>query len=190
MDCIQNKQTPMESMKAGQDIVIAGVIGISATKDLFKNNTQKIKEYYSSNFINTLGKIDTHKVEQFLLDKDDLKYSAIYEIASGGIFTALWDITANFDIGIRVELLDIPIRQETVELSELFEINPYYMDSQDAYILITDNGYSTVKTLLNRGIEAIQVGKVEYGKKRIIVTSGGIGFLERPRRSNRTNNIK
>jgi len=184
MDCTQNKQILMESMKAGQDIVIAGVIGISDTKDLFIKNTEKIKEYYSNSFINILRKIDIHRVEQFLLDRDDLKYTAIYEIANGGIFTALWDITANFGIGIRVELLDIPVRQETIELSELFEINPYYMDSQGAYILITDNGYNTVQTLLNRGIAAIQIGKVEHGKKRIIVTSGGIGFLERPKRDN------
>ena len=51
--------------------------------------------------------------------------SAIHDVSSGGIYASLWEMCEKAGCGLEADLRKIPVRQETIEICEFFEINPY-----------------------------------------------------------------
>ena len=71
-------------------------------------------------FKNEINKINN---EAALAGKSDAIFMT--SLSKGGIYKALWDIGEKCGTGLTVELKSIPIKQETVEICEVFDINPY-----------------------------------------------------------------
>lgn len=62
--------------------------------------------------------------------------AAIHDASQGGIFGALWDMAEASGIGLDIDLKKLPIRQDTIEISEFFDINPYKLLSGGSLIII------------------------------------------------------
>ena len=82
--------------------------------------------------------------------------------------------------GLEVDLRKIPVRQETIEICEFFEINPYQLLSGGALLLATKDGESLVKKLEDKGIPAIVVGVLKEGNDKIIINGEEKRYLESP----------
>lgn len=82
--------------------------------------------------------------------------------------------------GIRFSLRKIPIKQETIEICERYDLNPYRLFSTGCLIFTADNGGDLVNAFGKQGMEAAVIGKVTDGIKRIIDHGETIGFLDRP----------
>ena len=52
------------------------------------------------------------------------------EMEDGGILNALWYMAEECQTGFEISLRKIPIAQQTVEILEVFDINPYYARSR------------------------------------------------------------
>ena len=70
--------------------------------------------------------------------------------------------------------------QETIEICELFDLNPYRLSSGECLLMAVENGGDAVKILSEAGIPSAVIGKVEKGIARKMVGIGTTGFLERP----------
>ena len=106
-----------------------------------------------------------------------------YEYAGeGGVLAALWNLSGIFNAGIDADLRCMPVRQVTVEVCELFELNPYRLYSGTCAVLVSDRGGQLVRRLREEGIPAGFIGSVAEGSARQIRHGQeGAGFLERPR---------
>ena len=88
-----------------------------------------------------------------LLIKDEAKIAIsagadiLHDIGEGGVFGALWDIAQVAGTGIKVDFKKIPIKQETIEVCEIFDINPYALKSAGSFIIICDRGYDMAEYL-------------------------------------------
>ena len=69
---------------------------------------------------------------------------AVYRLGSQGVLSGLWNAAEASGVGLQAELRRIPIRQETVEICEYFQINPYYLLSGGSLLL----GAQTAMALL------------------------------------------
>lgn len=98
----------------------------------------------------------------------------------GGILTAIWNLTGAYETGVEFYLRQIPIRQETVEVCERLELNPYRLYSQGCILLTAENGGQLVRVLAEKNIPAQVIGRVNKGIAREMVVQEGRGFLERP----------
>ena len=47
---------------------------------------------------------------------------SIHDVREGGIFAALWEMAAAKNVGLSVDLKNIPIRQHTIEVCEYFNL--------------------------------------------------------------------
>lgn len=103
------------------------------------------------------------------------------DCSDGGIFAALWQLADKNGVGLEVNLKDIAIRQESIEVCEFFDINPYKLRSDGALLIVTDNPESMIKELHEKEIPATVIGKIIDGIDRVIVTSEDRRFLEEPR---------
>ena len=84
-------------------------------------------------------------------------------------------------VGLEINLRKIPIRQETVEICEFFEINPYELISSGCMLMAAADGNTIVRELEKAGIAAVVAGKATEGNDRILYTDQEQRFLEPPK---------
>ena len=98
----------------------------------------------------------------------------------GGILAALWDMAEGAGIGLSVEMKKMTVRQETIEVCEVFHLNPYQLTSTGAVLMVTPKGEELKERLKREGIPAEIIGHTTEGNERIIWGGGEKRFLDRP----------
>ena len=141
---------------------ISGQIAYEAAAHLMKANRKMLEERFSQRFLRAFDSLPaacpkTHSVQSSApaftgtapVSADDA-WADKTEYSAGGLFGTVWralDIleksgdlpfTVNAPAGCRIDLQQIPIRQEIIEICELFDENPYEADSSGAYLVIWD----------------------------------------------------
>ena len=89
---------------------------------------------------------------------------------------------------VRAELRKLPIRQETVEITELFDLDPYRMDSKGAVLIGTFHGMELTEELKRAGIPATVIGRVSKGPERILYNQEIKRYIEKPARTEKKEN--
>lgn len=105
---------------------------------------------------------------------------AMRDLSQGGIFGALWEMAEQSGVGLEVDLKRIPVRQETVEVCEYFDVNPYCLYSAGSLLIGTDRGEELAERLSASGIPAAVIGRAAGGRERILHNGGEIRYLDRP----------
>ena len=168
--------------KPGQDILVTKWIGIEGTSIIAKEKEKELLERFSQAFVDTAKGFD-----QYLSVLPDSRIavehgvSAMHDVTEGGIYGALWEVAEASGIGLEIDLKAIPIRQETIEICEYFELNPYYLISSGCMLMAADQGHDLVRKLEAAGIPAAVIGKATDGKVRRIWNGGEESYLERPK---------
>lgn len=106
---------------------------------------------------------------------------AMHDLSGGGVFAALWEMAESSGIGLRVVLRDIPVRQETVEICDYFDLNLYELSSGGSLLLAVPDGNGLVEALQAAGIPAAVIGKAQTGRDRILTNGEEIRYLEPPK---------
>lgn len=165
----------------GDDVVVTKWIGLEGTSIIAKEKESELQKRFSPSFIETAkGFSDYLSVVEDAKIATSVGVSAMHDVTEGGIFGALWEIAAASGCGLEIELLDIPVRQETVEICELFGINPYGLISSGSMLITAPNGSDIVRQLKKAGINAAVIGKVTKGNDRLIINGDEKRYLEPP----------
>ena len=165
----------------GQDLVVAGAIGKRGVGLALRERKAELSARFSEEFLQTVREQTEEKLD---LTPELLARCGATEweyVGEGGVLAALWILSGAYMRGISFSLTKIPVRQEMIEVCELFDMNPYRLDSGECVLAAADNGGDLVSALSERGIMAAVIGKAEKGIARKITGNGGTGYLERPR---------
>ena len=104
----------------------------------------------------------------------------LHDVSMGGIFGALWELAERIGCGLEVDLKSIPIRQETIEITNYLGFNPYFMVSGGALLIFAHDGKRVVGALNEAGIEATVIGKTTGKRDRIIRNDDEVRYLDKP----------
>lgn len=115
--------------------------------------------------------------------------AALRSVGAKGVFGALWEMGEASGTGIRVDLKKIPIRQETIEICEYFDRNPYLIASDGVLLAGTPDGARLVEGFKDRGIPAAVIGTVTDGRDRVIINGEETRFLVPPAPSHGSENV-
>ncbi|MGI6094514.1 MAG: AIR synthase family protein [Lachnospiraceae bacterium] len=170
-------------VKPGQDIVITKWIGLEGTTIIAKEKEEKLRETLPADFV-----VEARSFDQYLSVVEDAQIAkaadagvtAMHDITEGGVFGALWEMGSGADVGMDIDLKKIPIRQETVEVCEVFDLNPYILMSSGSMLIAADNGEKLVRALKEAGIHAAVVGKATEGNDRILRNGEEIRYMDKP----------
>lgn len=168
--------------KVGQDIVLSKWIGLEGTTILAKEYEKTLREKFSQSFIDQSKNFDQYLSvvpEAACAVKSGV--SAMHDVTEGGIFGALWEIAESASVGLEVDIKKIPVQQETIEICEYFGINPYYLISSGAMLMVTDRGHDLVKALEKIHIHGTIIGKITSGNDRVVLNGEDRRFLEPPK---------
>ena len=106
---------------------------------------------------------------------------AMHDTSKGGVFTSLWELSEYLKCGMEINLRSIPIRQETIELCEYFNLNPYFINSLGGLLVVTEDGGSLVKKAEALGKAAAVIGHTVNGHQKTVINNDEKRYLEAPR---------
>lgn len=104
----------------------------------------------------------------------------LINLSAGGIYAALWALAEESGKGFEVELTDIPILQETIEITDYYGINPYQLRSAGAMLAVVRDGKEMTEMLAERGVYARVIGHLTDGRDKVICNGEERQSLNRP----------
>lgn len=168
--------------RPGMDILVTKWIGIEGTAILAKEKEAELSGTFPQAFVEQAKAFD-HMLsvlpEALIAVRHQV--AAMHDVTEGGIFGALWEMAEASGVGLEIDLKKIPIRQETVEICEYFDLNPYELISSGCMLMAAADGNTIVRELEKSGIHAAVVGKAVKGKDRVLYAAEEKRFLEPPK---------
>lgn len=171
-----------EGLKPSQELVMTKWAGLEGTAILSRDKREALLTRYSEEFVDRAAQMlsDISIVKEAYIGRK-MGASVMHDITEGGVFGALWELGSASCVGIEADLKKIPIRQETIEICEFFDINPYMLMSSGCLLMAVDHGNAMVDALEKEGIPAAVIGKVTEGNDRVILNGDEKRYLEPPR---------
>ena len=121
----QLEPVPGQEMRPGQGLVAAGLAGWQGTLKIGCQEEERLRQRFSLSYLRQLGEPAGPEAVQWARAHVQKEITAYEEAGEGGILAALWNLSGRYGMGITFDLRRIPIRQITVEICELWGLNPY-----------------------------------------------------------------
>ena len=167
--------------QAGQDIVLTKWIGLEGMLRVVGEKHAELSGHFTPAF---MKQIEDCRSQIFAGREIDTAIargvSAIRQVEEGGILAALWNLAAESDAGITVDMKKISIRQETIEICEYYRLNPYQLTSAGCMLMVTDSGDALAETLSAQGVMASVIGKLTDSNDKIIRNGEDVRYIDRP----------
>ncbi|NLZ82698.1 MAG: hypothetical protein GX915_03430 [Clostridiales bacterium] len=177
-----NKARSLE-VNIGKEIIMTKWAGLAGTAIIASSKEQELLTKYTSSFVDSSKRLtDYISIVSEVNIAKNFGVASICEIKEGGVFGALWEIGAASKVGLEVDLQKIKLKQETVEICEFYDLNPYMLISSGSILIITDQANILVDKLHDAGIVAAAIGYITWSNKRIIKNGKERRFLEPPRK--------
>lgn len=166
----------------GQDIIVTKWIGLEGTSIIAKEKEEELLKRFPKSFVKEAQNFDRYlSVVPEAATAVKSGVSAMHDVTEGGIYGALWEMAEASGVGLEIDLKRLPIRQETVEICEVYDLNPYGLISSGSLLIAADHGHDLVRALEKEGIFAAVVGKATAGNDRVIRKDEERRFLEPPK---------
>lgn len=169
----------LEENVYGSDLVMTKSAGLAGAALLAKHYREALHERYTYAFIDKAAAKE--KEVSVLPEVNVLRKMGIrhmHDVAEGGVFGAVWELCERLHAGVELELKKIPICQETVEVCEYFDVNPYQLKGDGALLFLTHDSMAAIRALKEQGIQAQVIGRVNESNDRVLINEDETRFLE------------
>lgn len=174
-------------LKAGDELVVAGPVALKGTSMLAEHRYQELRERFSQGFLQSsmclyqdygVGRSPEESRAWDTVRRSGA--SALYLMGEGGFLGALWKMAEASQVGLRADFRKVPIRQETVELCEVFDLNPYRLLSEGSLLIGIPAGEALVQELIRLGYCAAVIGQTNQENDRLLYSGQSARYLGRP----------
>jgi hydrogenase maturation factor len=168
-----------DGVRPGMDILVSKWIGLEGTAILARGREEELRSRYAQPFIDRARGFAAYlsvQSEAAVAAKSGV--AAMHDISEGGVFGALWEMGQCSGVGLDIDLKRIPIRQETVEICEFFDLNPYKLISGGSLLMAAKDGSALVREIERAGGRATIIGKATEGNDRILRNGEDYRFIE------------
>lgn len=170
----------LRGIKAEQDIVVSKWIGLEGTARLASTYREQLCTRYPVRMVEEAASYNRYlSVIPEAATAVKSGVCGMHDVSRGGIFGALWEMAQGAGVGLEIDLKKIPVKQETIEICEFFELNPYELLSGGCLLMATENGQALADTLAREKIPAVVIGRTTDGNDRIIYHDGEKRYLDR-----------
>jgi hydrogenase maturation factor len=162
-----------------EDIVMTKWLGLEGTAIIASNSGEVLKDRYPADIVDTAALFYDYMsiaAEAAVAIKSNASY--VHVLREGGVFGGLWQLASDNGVGLVIDLRKIPVRQETIEVCEYFDLNPYELIGGGSLLITSSNGGELVSRLLKAGISAAVIGRTTDSNDRVICHDDEKRFLE------------
>ncbi len=167
--------------RPGQDIVLTKWIALEGTAILARRKREQLLKRYPAHLVDEAVGFDRYLSvipEAAVAVKSGVR--VMHDASEGGILATLWELAECSGVGLTIDLRKIPIRQETVEVCEFCEVNPYALASGGCLVLAADHGDSLVEEFARKQIPAAVIGQITDSHDRLIYNAEEKRYLDKP----------
>lgn len=196
-------------LQPGDELVVACPVALKGTSVIAENKKDILAERFSAGFIRNCISLweeygaqkevedqtvpneqDTDQIETGSAQREkksivwniaqEAGASALYDMGEGGFLSALWKMAEASEVGLEADFRKVPVRQETIEVCEIFDLNPYKLQAEGSVLIGIRGGEALVQKLRNAGFMAEIIGQTNNGNDRLLYSGGSARYLERP----------
>lgn len=172
----------LRGIRAEQDIVASKWIGLEGTARLAAEHRERLCTRYPVRMIDEAAGYDRYlSVIPEVATAIKSGVCGMHDVSAGGIFGALWELAQRAGVGLEIDLKKIPVKQETIEICEFFELNPYELLSGGCLLMTAKNGQALADALMREGIPATVIGRTTKGNDRVIYNEDEKRYLDKPK---------
>ncbi len=176
------------SVKPGMDIVMTKWVGLYGGAILARLKQDELTTRYPKSYIETAADYmkntslmpELAVLEAAVAENPDCILAA-HDVSNGGLFGALWQLLSACNCGGVFSVEEIPVKQEIIEVSEYYDINPYMMNGQGSLLLVARDGASLTEQMAQAGIAASVIGTTTESKDRKVLVGDEERFLVPPK---------
>lgn len=178
----KNRRMLTSGGRPGMDLVVTKWVGLEGTAILAKEEKETLQKTLPKAYIEeaaSFGELLSVVPEAALAAEAGAV--AMHDVSEGGIFAALWEMAQASKTGLEINLRSLPLRQETVEICECLQLNPYQLLSGGSLLIACENGQNMVQLLDRHEINAAVIGKMTEGNDRIITNDEDVRYMDLPK---------
>ncbi len=155
----------------GDVIIIIGDAGAYGTSLIAETRGEEMLSRFAESYIASMhiseDKLDIYDKCQALIEGG---VSMIHDVSFGGIYRTLVEVSERTGLGIDILHEDIPIKQNTIEACEFWNINPYQLLGTGGIVAVChEEKLNDIKAALEkRGIEYSVAGKLTKDGARVV----------------------
>lgn len=176
----------------GQEILLCGYIGLEGTLRILDEARGELGTRFIPAFLQQAVEMKKDLVVPQAIERvcrirtegegreNRSCVTAVRQIGSGGIFAALWELCEEINMGFEADLFQMTLKQETVEICEFYQLNPYQMTSAGSYLIVTDHADEVLEVLEKVGARAGRLGVIKAQNARVITSGEETRYLDRP----------
>ena len=180
----KREQKPLQGTEAfvpGQELVMIGTAAAEGTIMLENAGREALKQRFSRRFLEDVKSLSSKtEIKNKIELVQNLKNAGIYCVGRTGVFGALWEIASFTGKGFSVELGKIPVCQETIEICEFFDVNPYMLRSGGVLLVAVRQGRTLADRCRACGIEAAVIGSMENHADKLVRNGEECRYLTMP----------
>ncbi len=163
------------------DIIMTGYAANGGISCILHNYEIELKENLSAGLVDNAKKVSDEvlntKLDITIANSVDSS-AIVYSAGEGGIFKALWDMAEKYCTGLVADIKKIPVRQEYIEICEYYNINPYMLEAEGSYLIMTESGNRMLRALRNTGMNCAVIGYTADNNDRIIVNGDEKRYID------------
>ena len=175
----ENSKQQMKKWVSGTEIILCGYTGLEGTLRLVDEAEADLRTRFTPSFIEKTKRCKEALIlpEQVLQLTEEAKSR---QCGDGGVLCGLWELAEAEKIGFEIDFSKLALKQETVEICEFFQLNPYLLTSVGSYFVLTEHGEETLEILKNAGVPAVRIGFVKEQNARTLVNGEETRYPDRP----------
>lgn len=175
------KAHALKELLPGQDLVMTGWTAMEGTALLARKHAAELEKRFPLELVDKAKNFDENlelKTVSEIAWKNGA--TAMHDVSQGGIFGALWEMCEGAGVGLEADLRKIPIRQETIEICEIYGWNPYCLLSGGSMLIAAGDGQALVSELEKAQILATVIGRTTDKRDKILNNGEECRFLDKP----------
>jgi len=165
-------------------LLVTGSAGYEGSRRLYsdEDDRKKLLERYSESFFDVFEEDafpDSRQAFGPLLEEAEAAGLA-ESGADGGVLAAVWRLLKRNGLGAVFSQRDIPVLQQSIELAECFDLNPYRMDADSLFVWLAEKEEDILQSAAAAGIPAAVIGRTTENKAILRIDGEKESFLRRP----------
>ena len=170
------------SPRPGDALMMAGYAGECGAKLLGRRSEEALRTHFPASFLREAGRPFLSWPQDTAQKIRESGGRNLHAIAGGGVFAALWHFGKDNRCGFEAHLEAVPILQETVEICEYLDVNPYQLYDAGSFLFAADDGAALLceETLAGCGVMCARIGTITGGSAGLIRNGEELRYLEKP----------
>lgn len=160
-------------------IVMVGTAGAGAALETFGLKPDAVKARFPRFFVKNAECLrdELKKLSEGFVDALPADFRV--NLSGKSILSALWELGEVTGSGFEVIFDDIPLDQFTIEITELFGLNPYEESAGEGCLLVLSEPEKALSACKEAGVRAAVIGSLNETKARTAVTAEGVRYLNK-----------